>query len=547
MAKSLVSSFAAHTLFGSNAIRYILLGTSITLAISIRYLELARARGSSPPNVPGHWLFKNKKLLLSPWRAVVLAEKYVPKYGDIFQLSTISRRVLVLNSLQAVTEVLEKQAAATSDRPPNIMMFDLCELGLTATFRNQDELQKKQRRVIASALHPAAARSYATLHSATSAFFLRDLADRINALSNTEPAITQSSHFDPLIASIRDSIGRFIVQMTYGHVVAEDDPWLQRVREQTSFMVSGLSKHYWVNDFPILRYVPAWFPGAKFKRDAIQYRERQAKIRAEPFELVLKNVVEGNVARPSYVSKLLELKSGANASQDDLELIKWTSQPMFTAGTATTVALILSFFFMMSIHPEIASRVQAEIDTQVGRNRFPTLQDKDLMPYADAVLQEVIRHCPVAPFGFPHFTTKDIEVCGYNIKKGTTIEPNVWALMHEASTYPDPHSFNPDRFLKQTPDPDPRRFLFGFGRRVCPGQHVADNGAFTTCAAFMSVFNITAGEGTMRAADKHGKELWKMFTQYGAFHPQPFACTVQPRDQAATALLERCKEIQAMD
>ncbi|KAG8679441.1 hypothetical protein FRC09_018971, partial [Ceratobasidium sp. 395] len=104
---------------------------------------------------------------------------------------------------------------------------------------------------------------------------------------------------------------------------------------------------------------------------------------------------------------------------------------------------------------------------------------------------------------------------GYTIKKGTTIEANIRALMYEPSTYPDPHTFNPDRFLKQNPDTDPRRFLFGFGRRVCPGQHVANNGAFTMCAAFMSVFNIVAGEDTMREVGKYGQDLWKMFTPYG--------------------------------
>lgn len=87
--------------------------------------------------------------------------------------------------------------------------------------------------------------------------------------------------------------------------------------------------------------------------------------------------------------------------------------------------------------------------------------------------------------------------------------------MRDPKLYQNPHIFNPDRFLTPTPEPDPRRFLFGFGRRVCPGQHVANNGAFTLCAAFMSVFNVVAGEETMKEVESCGREVWKMFTRFG--------------------------------
>jgi cytochrome P450 len=53
----------------------------------------------------------------------------------------------------------------------------------------------------------------------------------------------------------------------------------------------------------------------------------------------------------------------------------------------------------MCIHPEIAAKVQSEIDAQVGRDRLPNLQDREVLPYTDAVLQEVIRFYPVLALG----------------------------------------------------------------------------------------------------------------------------------------------------
>ena len=53
----------------------------------------------------------------------------------------------------------------------------------------------------------------------------------------------------------------------------------------------------------------------------------------------------------------------------------------------------------MCIYPEIASKVRAEIDSQIGRDRIPTLNDQAVLPYTDAVLKEVIRFYPVFPLG----------------------------------------------------------------------------------------------------------------------------------------------------
>ena len=216
---------------------------------------------------------------------------------------------------------------------------------------------------------------------------------------------------------------------------------------------------------------------------------------------------------------------------------------MFAAGSTTTTALVNSFIFAMCTHPDVAAKVQAEIDAQVGRDRIPTLEDRKVMPYMEAVLQEVIRFYPVFPLGLEHCASEDFELRGYKIKKGTIIEGNIWALTRDPNLYPNPTTFDPTRFLKPTPDLDPRRFFFGFGRRVCPGQHVTNNGAFTMCAGFMSVFTISASEETKRAMDKFKGEEWKMFMPYGPLEPKPFGCTVKVRDERAMGVLEACREV----
>ena len=46
---------------------------------------------------------------------------------------------------------------------------------------------------------------------------------------------------------------------------------------------------------------------------------------------------------------------------------------------------------MMTLYPEYARRAQREIDSVLGMNRLPTLEDRDDLPYLDCIIQEVYR------------------------------------------------------------------------------------------------------------------------------------------------------------
>ena len=51
----------------------------------------------------------------------------------------------------------------------------------------------------------------------------------------------------------------------------------------------------------------------------------------------------------------------------------------------------------MTLHPEAQRKAQDELDRIVGLNRLPTFEDREHLPYVEALVTEVLRWRPVAP------------------------------------------------------------------------------------------------------------------------------------------------------
>ena len=62
------------------------------------------------------------------------------------------------------------------------------------------------------------------------------------------------------------------------------------------------------------------------------------------------------------------------------------------AHDVQTASAILTFFLMMTLHPEVVNKAYAEIQSVIGSNRLPTIDDRPLLPYIDCVVKEVYRY-----------------------------------------------------------------------------------------------------------------------------------------------------------
>ena len=82
----------------------------------------------------------------------------------------------------------------------------------------------------------------------------------------------------------------------------------------------------------------------------------------------------------------------------------------------------------------------------------------------------------------------------------------VRAILHDPVMYPDPDSFKPERFINSDGslrDDPVLTALFGFGKRICPGRHLADTTIFIVIASLLSVFNIKKDNNTSGTLDDY--------------------------------------------
>jgi len=171
---------------------------------------------------------------------------------------------------------------------------------------------------------------------------------------------------------------------------------------------------------------------------------------------------------------------------------------------------------------------------------MPTFDDERSLPYLVAFIKEVTRWRPVVPLGVPHATTKADVYDGYDIPKGASVFSNIDVLVMDPNLFDDPETFNPSRFL--TPHKPAGKWNgkvesdftmpFGFGRRICPGMHVALQTTFLYMARIFWAFDV------LPAVEGSSIDSTKTISRGITREPAPFQFRVRARHPDVERIIE---------
>ncbi|KZT37268.1 cytochrome P450 [Sistotremastrum suecicum HHB10207 ss-3] len=497
----------------------------LLFAVILLTLLLLRRRTRDtplPPGPRGSMISGHRKEMATTRRIWEQYAGWAKIYGPIFSLKSNNIDVVILNNARTAHTLLDKRSNIYSDRPRSVMGSELCDMGkMFFRIRSQHPWFSAYRRM------------------AHEDFGALQIPRHASGIQTNIQQLLKSLLSDP--QGLRDHLrlcqGQSILMATYGYQVkSKDDQFLllaeERLRLANAFLRPGM---WLVDSYPILKYWPSWMPGGGFRKIASEVKSRTEESLASTMEWT-KAELSAGTALPSFVEGQLNRQALGNDRNE--EMIGYVASSMYVAGADTVISTVLTFLLMMTLNPDIQKRAQQEIDIIIGRDRLPQISDRERLPYVEAVVREVFRFHPVAPLGVPHSVIRDDIFDGMLIPSGSIVIANIWGLTHDESIYPDPMRFNPDRFYsgeaKQgESQPNPLKYVFGFGRRVCAGMHFAEASVFLHVASLLATFNI------LKAVDENGMEIIPVinFTDGIVSKPEDFPCRIEPRPDAVDLIL----------
>ncbi|KAF8161643.1 cytochrome P450 [Crassisporium funariophilum] len=452
---------------------------------------------------------------------VELGKKY---NSDILFLTTLGHHLLIVNTREVADELFERRSRLYSDRPW-IPITDLMGLEYNIPLMRYGQGWRMHRKICQQVLRQKAIGAFEPVQ-------IHKVNKMLKGLLDTPDKFDQ--HSKMLSIGIPMSI-------MYGYEIESiDDPVItaadQSVILAAPLLLPGATI---INILPLLRHIPSYFPGASSHKIAAKVSQLSSEMKRIPMDFVKKRMLEGT-AVPSIVSDFLERKDTMGTSAEEEEAVKNMAFTVYGAASDTTISATGTFFFAMAASPQVQKRAQAELDRVIGTNRLPVFEDRPSLPYIEAIYREVLRFAPPLPLGVPHCLSEDDYYDGYFIPKGTAILGNIWAMTHDESVYSEPYEFKPERFFDANGDlnNDDRVLAYGFGRRVCVGQHVASSTLWIIIASVLASFNI------MQKKDECGKEI-EVNDEYYEFgiarHKKEFECSFTPRSGTSRKLVEEAK------
>ncbi|XKL64910.1 hypothetical protein PGB90_004996 [Kerria lacca] len=177
----------------------------------------------------------------------------------------------------------------------------------------------------------------------------------------------------------------------------------------------------------------------------------------------------------------------------DDELMSALSDMLQSSNESTGNTLAFALLYV-SLNPEVQDKIHNELDSVIGRERLPKLDDRNSLPYGNAVLYETMRINPIPPLSVSHLVEETTKFYGYTLPKNCLLFFALNDIFMDPKVFGEqPELFKPERFLSS--EMKSKLIIFGLGRRSCVGEILAKNMMFLFMTYFFQKYSITLPAG----------------------------------------------------
>ncbi|EDO32562.1 predicted protein [Nematostella vectensis] len=404
-------------------------------------------------------------------------------YGQVFSMYLGSRLVVVLNGM-ALQEALTGKLSRVFAGRPKLYTMERCRNGgdglINAPYCRKWKLMRK---TAITAIHK---------YIATQDVLESILGKVAHGLVQRLDACAETPH--NVMPELKFATASVILGILFGenHDASHVESILGTSDDFRKCVGCGLAVDFmpWMENFPIPKV------------------NRMVKLTSD-MNAVLKNLYEEN--KTSYSGRIRNLAdavikvseehsqidddSDPKGEMADLDVVQ-TIVDLVGAGFDTSSLTLYWAIAYFVKYPQVQRRIHHEIDTVIGRDRIPTLDDVKHLPYTHACLYELLRVTCLAPTAVPHSTLEEVDFRGYTIPKDTVIFANIWSLLRNEEYWQNPDVFDPMRFLDEegrllNPNSWPTFLPFGAGIRKCTGRELAIAELMFFITAIMQKFRFS--------------------------------------------------------
>ena len=246
---------------------------------------------------------------------------------------------------------------------------------------------------------------------------------------------------------------------------------------------------------PTVDLLPNWLVGLAHPL-ALQLRKNRAS-----YEVQVDNILRG-IDKPltgSHPTIFHSLRDDPNLppAEKTKRRLAMEAQSLIGAGSVSTAHVLALTTYQILANPSVLSRLLSELESAIpDPNVITPMVELENLPFLTAVIYEGLRLGP----GISHrlqrvHPDKALAYGKYTIPPGTPVGMTSIFTHHNASIFPDPEIFNPDRWLPLDDNKDIFKYIFSFGKgtRQCVGQNLAYAEFYCTLATIFRKYgrNIT--------------------------------------------------------
>lgn len=421
---------------------------------------VANVKAALPPGPKGHFLVGNLPMLGG--NALAKLEEWARKFGDILSYRAVNIRVCYLTHPTFIEDVLvtrNQNFIKGMGMRVNPRFFG------QGLLTSEGELWRRQRRLLQPAFHRRQIGRYGRV--------MVECTQKMLTGWRSGEIRDFHSEMDHLTVEI---VARVLFNLDLTNHIERLEATARAVHAR---IARGPALVYAMRYLPTpvnLRYV--WTVSRLEKAIYQIIRDRQASGRSGD----------------DLLSMLLQARDEDGEAMSERQ-VRDELMTLIGAGNDTTTLTLCYAWYLLARHPEIESRLVAELGEVLG-NRPPEVEDLPRLVYTEKVIKETLRLYPPV-WAFVREATEAFEIGGYRLPAGTNFVLPPWIVHRDPRFFDQPLEFRPERWTEEFEGELPKfaYFPFGGGQRTCIGSSFARMQTSLMLAAMAQQFRCRLAAG----------------------------------------------------